>query len=538
MDDESQGIDLARYLGLLMHWWWITAVVVVLFVALAYVYSTVTKSTVYSARATIQVQETRSGRSPGIGDIQASQELTRTYQELLTGSTLLQMVIDELALEAKVKELRGQIRVSVRSGTALIDVKVNAGDPDTPVDIANTLTQVFIQDTQTTRLTAIRRTELEAEALGFDTTVIRESQLGTLGSMIIREKASDPEPFVTPSTRKNMLLAGMLGIFIGVLITFLVDYSSNKIKSVDQIDRLFQCGDLAPSLMGVVFQWTSKEVADGTLVVHSQPDSIYSEMFRQVRTGFQYAAESYPGKAFMITSVGPQEGKSTILANLGAALAQGGSRVIVLDSDLRRPSLHRFVGLDRRRGGLSTLIADTIPPTEMLRDTQIPELKALLSGPVPANPADLLGSTRVEQIIDELKGECDFLLLDSPPIMAAADPTILASKVDGIILVVTMGETRSDTFQEALRQIQRAGTPIMGYLVNKVKAQGLGYGGYRYRYRYYYYYRSEQETELESVGAGGNGAQPTADHKPPRSRRLRSRIRKLLGKGDTRRRHR
>ena len=211
-----------------------------------------------------------------------------------------------------------------------------------------------------------------------------------------------------------MLLAGLLGVFLGLLLAFLLDYSSNRIKSVDQVDRMFQQNDLSPSLIGVVFQWTPKEVPEGTLVVQSRPDSIYSEMFRQVRTGFKFATSAYPGTSFMITSVGPQEGKSTIMSNLGAALSQGESRVIIVDSDLRRPTLHRFLGLDRRCGGLSTLIADSQEASSQLRDTEIPGLRAILSGPVPTNPADLLGSHRMDQIIDELKGECDFLLFDSP----------------------------------------------------------------------------------------------------------------------------
>ena len=214
---------------------------------------------------------------------------------------------------------------------------------------------------------------------------------------------------------------------------------------MEQIDRVFQAANLNPHILGVVFQWSSKEVPDGDLVVEHAPDAVYSEMFRQVRTGFQFATQSYPGKAYVLTSVGPQEGKSTMISNLGAALAQGGSRVILVDSDLRRPTLYRFVKLDRRPGGLSTVIANGQSPLVHLRETTVPHLRALLSGPVPANPADLLGSPRMEQVIDDLKGDSDYVLLDSPPIMAAADSTILASKVDGVVLVVTLRETRVDT---------------------------------------------------------------------------------------------
>ena len=185
--------------------------------------------------------------------------------------------------------------------------------------------------------------------------------------------------------------------------------------------------------------------------------------------------------------------------------------------------MHRFVGLDRRRGGLSPLFVDSQSPVAELRDTGIPGLRVLLSGPIPTNPADLLGSSRMDQIIDELKDDCDYLLLDSPPIMAAADATILASKVDGLIMVVTMGETRIDSFRDALRQVQRSGTPVQGYVVNKVKSQGLGYGRYRYRYHYYYYYRSQEDTE--AAGVAGNGAR----HQNGRTARAATKVRQQIG---------
>ena len=130
--------------------------------------------------------------------------------------------------------------VSVRTGTPLLDVEVQGSDPDSPVIIANTLVEVFIQDRQTTRLAEIARLQAMAAAQGTtDTTGLVEAQFSTLGSMSIVEQANEAEASITPSTRKNMLLTGFLGLFLGVLVAFFLDYSSNKIKSVDQVDKLF-----------------------------------------------------------------------------------------------------------------------------------------------------------------------------------------------------------------------------------------------------------------------------------------------------------
>ena len=403
-------------------------------------------------------------------------------------------------------------------------------DPDVPANYANELILLFIHDRQTARLADIARLEALATAQGTtDTSALVAAQLSTLGSMSLENKAINATSSTQPSTRKNVVLAGIVGLFLGGLLVFFLDFAGNKIKSVDQIDKLFQLNNVSPSIMGVVFQWPPKDFPEDTLIVHQSPDSIYSEMFRQVRTGFQFTTVANPGKSFLITSVGPREGKSTIISNLGAALAQGGAKVIIVDSDLRRPTLHRLFGLDRRRGGLSNLIVDSKPALSQVKETHIPGLRVLLSGPVPTNPADLLGSARMDQIIEELGADCDYLLLDSPPIMAAADSTILASKVDGVMLVASMGETRTDSFRDAVRQIQRASTPIIGYLVNKVKTQRLGYGSYRYRYHYYYYYRREED-EGEATGVGENGDRPSSRGRSSTASRVRSQIRTLLNR--------
>ena len=151
---------------MLLHWWWVVVLAVAVFAGGAFVWSTLTKETVYTARSTFLIQESRSGLGPGIGDLQTSQDLARTYRQLLTTRPLMQRVIEEANLPQGVDQLSNKVRVSVRSGIPLVDVEVKASDPDSPVAIANTLTQVFIQDRQTTRLTEIARLEAAANAVG------------------------------------------------------------------------------------------------------------------------------------------------------------------------------------------------------------------------------------------------------------------------------------------------------------------------------------------------------------------------------------
>jgi len=537
MEQEEQSIDLARYLSVLLRWWWIVALVVVLLLLIAYVYSTVAKTTIYRAHATILVQEARSGLAPGLGDIGASQQLARTYQELLTTRKLLQRTIDELGLPLDVDGLRSGVNISVRPGTSLMDVKVQGSDPESPVKIANTLTQVFIQDTETSRLADIARRQAIFTAQGATdaaAAALVEAQLSALGSISFLEEAAISIPSVRPSTRNNMLVAGFLGAFLGVLLAFLIDYSSNKLGSKEQVERMFALPNVTSPVMGVMFKWSDRDVAPGKFAVRDYPDSIYAEMYRQLRTTFRFVVSSHPGNAFMITSVAPREGKTTTLVNLASALAGSGNRIILLETDLRRPTLHRYFPETNGQGGLSPLLMldRSRPVASLLCQTSIPGLRILACGAVPQSPADLLNSPRTKEIIDELKKECDILLLDSPPTMAASDPMILASYVDGVVIVGALGETHVDAFRDSVGMIQKSGTPIVGYILNKVRSRGLGYG----RYRYHYYYYHHKEDEAEPSGIGGNGARPDFRLGPVSTSRIHRQIRHLLSRNSHRRR--
>ncbi len=179
----------------------------------------------------------------------------------------------------------------------------------------------------------------------------------------------------------------------------------------------------------------------------------------------------------------------------------------MVDSELHRPTLHRIFGFASPTGGVSTLLANTHGPQSLLLGTSVPGLRLLPSGPTLASPADLLGSSRMQEIIDDLKAECDILLLDSPPIIASADPAILASKVDGVVMVVNTGGTRTDAFYDAVQQIQKAGVPILGYIMNKVKTPRFGYGRYSYRYYYQYYHSRSNNKEPATNGDGFHSRQ-------------------------------
>jgi capsular exopolysaccharide synthesis family protein len=199
-----------------------------------------------------------------------------------------------------------------------------------------------------------------------------------------------------------------------------------------------------------------------------------------LRTNVQFSTLEKPAQTLLVTSANPGEGKTTTVANLALVMAQTGKRVIAVDSDLRRPALHRFFGVENGTG-LTTLLLSGEPELDgCLKPTAFDNLWVLPSGPQPPNPSELLGSRRLESVLQTLKQSADVIIMDSPPALAVADASILASRVAGTLLVIDSGRTRAGSLQQAKEALGRAKTNLLGAVLNKLVQRG----------RNYYYYRS------------------------------------------------
>jgi capsular exopolysaccharide synthesis family protein len=180
-------------------------------------------------------------------------------------------------------------------------------------------------------------------------------------------------------------------------------------------------------------------VSASDLVTLANPRSAAAEAYRTLRTNIQLSSIDSPVRALLVTSASADEGKSTTLANLAVAFAQAGQRVVIVDSDLRRPSLHTIFGVANERGLTTMLLEDDAPAP--LVETSVPGLRLLASGPIPPNPSELLGSKRVEQAIERLRADADLLLFDAPPVLAVSDAAVLSRRVDAAMLIVSAGRT-------------------------------------------------------------------------------------------------
>lgn len=223
-------------------------------------------------------------------------------------------------------------------------------------------------------------------------------------------------------------------------------------------------------------------MSDYIIYTIKKPKSAVSEAYRTLRTNMQFANVDGALNCILFTSAGPDEGKSSIVSNLGASIAQSGKKVLIIDADLRNASQHRIF-LQPNLEGLSTSLVQEEPNLDYVVNTSQGGLDLLTSGPIPPNPADLLGSKRMKHILEAARLAYDVVLIDSPPTIAVTDSSILAQSVDGVVLVLSSGEVSKEYAARAKEQLEKVGAKIIGTILNKVKMKT--------RNHYYYYnYRS------------------------------------------------
>ncbi|MDA8221743.1 CpsD/CapB family tyrosine-protein kinase [Desulfosporosinus sp.] len=225
-----------------------------------------------------------------------------------------------------------------------------------------------------------------------------------------------------------------------------------------------------------------------SLITIEQTKSPISEAYRTLRTNVQFTGVDSETKKIMITSSGPREGKSSTVANLAVSMAQTGKCVLVVDADLRNPTQHKLFGLDNRRG-LSVALVQEQDYRNYIRETAVPGVKVLTGGPIPPNPAELVGSNRMKRLIKEFSQEYDIVLIDTPPVIAVTDAAVLAHEVDGVILVLASGEVNKDYALRAKELLDKVGAKILGAVLNKAD---LKTGEYNY---YYYYHGSDDSNK-------------------------------------------
>jgi succinoglycan biosynthesis transport protein ExoP len=290
---------------------------------------------------------------------------------------------------------------------------------------------------------------------------------------------------IKPKVGTNLSLAAVLGLIAGIGLGFLIEYQDRSIKGHADIERLgLNFLGIVPSIPAG--DPTNPGVRD--LYIQRQPKSTVAECCRTIRTNLLFLSPDRPVKRLVVTSAGPQEGKTTTLINIGVTLAGGGNRVLLVDTDMRRPRLHKSFGVSNE-AGLSNLIVGEGSLESAIKSTEVPGLFLLPSGPVPPNPAELLHTARFAEIARKLGEDFDRVLFDSPPVGAVTDPLVLANQMEGTLIVAKMFRTNRDLVERAVKSLNDANANLMGAVLNDVDIQKREYGyylGYYYSYGRYY----------------------------------------------------
>lgn len=435
---------------------WITIVVSTLIAVMVAVGVSLMTTPLYQASTRLFVSTT-SGSS--LNDIyqgnRFSQERVISYAELLMGATLAQRTIDKLGLDMSAGELQGNITASSKADTVLIDVQVLDASPIKARDIANTLSDEFVQ-------------------------LVRELETPENGSLpdarvVIEQRASIPETPVVPKTARNLAIGFALGLLLGIAFAIARDLLDNTVKDRSTLEEITHAGVVGSIPL-------DKERRKQPAISFDTDSSIIAEAFRKLRTNLQFLTIDNPPRVIVVTSSMPSEGKTTTAINLALALAEADHDVVLVDGDLRRPMLHKRLDLVGPVG-FSTVLSGATQLTDALQKTRFPKLHVLTSGIVPPNPSEILGSQSAKKLLAELRAKFDYVIIDSTPLLAVTDAAILAAGADGVLIIARFGHTKREQLAHAVRNVEDVGAPLLGAVFTMMPTRG----GTSYSYGYTYY---------------------------------------------------
>lgn len=509
-------VDLRQLLSNARRWWWILALGPALFGSLAFAYTS-RQIPQFRAQATLLIQPTQSSGGLDYNALLTAERLAKTYQKLITTRPVLDNVIATLHLTTGSAALAAQIKASTETDSQLLYIDVVDPDPARAAVIANEVgaqfsayikSQSSSADGQTLaqldksvktledqiKATDTRIAELKANPNQADPAVTSEldslnATLDTLrptyGSLLSAlanaqsraavsvDRVSVAAPAYAPSApfapRKlvNLILGVLGGSIIALALVTFLDYLDNTVK--DSLDFPALAGGPLLATLGALGKITPGRKQ---LFMLDQPKGGAAESIRLLRTNIEFASATREIASVGITSANTGEGKSTVAANLAITLAQAGFNTALVDADLRRPSQHRVFDLVNDRG-LSTLLSAPDRRWQWAaHESNVPNLSVIPSGPIPPNPADLLSLERLREVLDDMRGTFDVIVIDMPPVLAVSDPLIISAHVDGMILVARDGKTRIDAMKRAAATLQRGAIRIIGVVINQHSAKG------------------------------------------------------------------
>lgn len=460
--------DLRLYLRILRKRWWIIAIALVGTLAGA-VLLTARETPVYEAEAKVFVglaQVSEQDLSAGAQRLLFAQQLMDTYAIMMGTRPVAESAVELAHLPLTAKQVSQGVKVARVELTQVLSVTFSSTSPVVAARTANAVTEAF-----ETRVESIGRADGGEAAVKVETL----------------ESAEEPSSPVRPNPRQNILVGMILGLGLGIGLAFLVEAFEVTVKSREDVEAL------GLPLIGAIPRLETQGV---DVYLEGDSQGLGGEAFRKLRTAIGFLSLEKPVQVILVTSGLPGEGKTMCALNVASAYAQGGLRTVLVEADLRRPTLHRFFGTDGTIG-LTTAIIGDVPVEEAVRPTSVANLSIMLAGGIPPNPVELLDSAQMVGVLTRLRALFDIVILDTPPIVPVADPAALAARVDGVVLVARAGSTHRKRLVESAELIDRAGGRLLGVLLNRLRPQDAPH-----EYEYYYTYRASGDAFP---------AQPSAD---------------------------
>ncbi len=539
----------------LLKWWWLILIVTLVGGGSSY-YIAKKQPPIYRAATTLVVGRALNDPNPTNNELGLSQQLADVYVSLAQRDPVMNATKQALGLQ----KLPNYV-VSANSNNGLIDIVVVDTSPARAQAVANELarqlilqsptnsgqdqasqqkfinqqlsdlqtniakTQQDINDKQKalqTMNSAAEIADAQAQINGLQTklalmqtnyaTLYAGTQGGALNTLSVIEPAALPTIPVGPNKWMIMLLVSVIGFTLSTGTAYLLEYIDRSIKTPEDVSRV-----LGTSVIGYISEMDAGK--EGWSYVYNNPRSPIAEAFRFLRTNIEFASLETPLKKILVTSADVSDGKTTVATNLAFSIAQEDRKVILMDADLRNPSVHELVGIPITPG-LSEVFREKVNMVDTIRSSADKRVALITSGSPPSNPAELLASKKMDRVLTSLEEVADYIIIDGPPFLIT-DAAIIASKVDGVLLVIRPGQLKEDQARAVLEQMKRSGAKIIGVVFNRIqRGQAKEFRFYTLAYEGSKYYND-----------GAGGASSKNENKKPTSRVGNSRLDgKIAGK--------
>ncbi len=534
---EKTSVDLREYLIPLRKWWWLIVAATLVATVSSYL-ATRQQPAIYRTAVTVMVGSAIDNPNPNGNELWLTQQLATTYADIakrepvrtatmaslglkwlpdyttrvVPNTQLVELAVtdtDPVRAQAVANELANQLILLSPSAAGRPDQQrqtfINQQLSDLEANIQATKDEIGRKQTELAKMLSARQiADSKAQVSGLQdklntlqanyASLLANTQQGAVNSISVVEPAGLPLTPVGPQKLATILLAATIGLVLSAGAAYLMEYLDDTLKNPDDLQKVTGLATLGavPIINGA---------REGELTMLGGGNSAASEAYRILRTNLHFASVGHPLRTLMISSPSPSEGKSMTSSNLAVAFAQAGKRVILVDADLHRPRIHRIFGVRNNVGLTSALLEEQPDLAAMLDESPVPGLQVLTSGPLPPNAAELLGSDRMRTLAAKLLTAADIVIFDSPPVTALSDAVILASQLDGVLLVVGAGDTRREAARRAVVALGRVHARLVGAVLNRMPTSGAGY--------YYYYYQNYQEYNRSSGSNGSTGSGTT-----------------------------